>query len=139
MPIQNVAKAAKTTYKRGAKAAKTTYKRGAKAAGNTLNKVVKPTTKIITKFTKKIPVMGAPLTHLARVPGRATRAATSAVIALPRAAGRVAGTGASVAYRVVVDPLLAIGLGPMVLLREPLRRSLGRTSVVDSSLLLAYH
>jgi hypothetical protein len=92
-----------------AKGAKKTYIRGAKLAGKTVNKVMKPGTKIVRRVTKKVPVLGRTLTTLAGVPRRVTKGGTSMIIALPRAAGRIAGTGVRVAKHAMFDPLLALG------------------------------
>lgn len=106
MPIRKVAKGAKTTYKRGVR-----------LAGNTVNAFMKPTTKTVRSVTKRVPVIGRPLTRLAGVPRRVTQGATSMIISLPRAAGRAAGHGFTVTKHAMFDPLLALGAGaPLVAL-----------------------
>ena len=86
------------------KGATRTYKSGVGLVGNTVNLVMKPATKMMTRVTKRVPVVGRSLTRMAGVPRRVTRGTTSMIIALPRTTGSVA--------HAMFDPLLAMGLSP---------------------------
>ena len=94
------------------KGAKKTYKRGVRLTGNTVNTVIKAPTRAVRSITKRVPVVGRPLTRMAGVPRRVTRGTTRMIVALPTAAGSVAGTGLKVATHAIFDPLLALGLLP---------------------------
>ena len=102
MPIAKVANTAKKTYIKGAR-----------LAGNTVNGFfMRPGTRVLTSVTNKVPVVGRPLTKVARMPRRVTRGATSMIIAIPTAAGRATKTGVVALSRALFDPLLATGLLP---------------------------
>lgn len=94
------------------KTARKTYTKGARLAGNTVNLVMRPGTRVLTSVTKRVPVVGRPLTKVARMPRRVTRGATSMIIAIPTAAGRATKTGVGALSRALFDPLLATGLLP---------------------------
>ena len=74
--------------------------------------VMKPTTRVLTRTVKKVPVIGRPLlTPLVRAPRAVTQAGTGIVLAIPKAAGTVANTGFKVAGQVIKAPFQALGAG----------------------------
>ena len=103
--------------KRTVRNAKKTYKKGARLAGKQINKFMKPTTKLARRAVRKLPAFGSPLSMLASMPRRVTRAGTNMMVDIPnttaRVAGSVARTGGAVIKRVMFDPFLASGLLPI--------------------------
>lgn len=105
-------KTTKRAVKGVVKGAKKVYKGTTKYAGRTVNRVMRPVTRVTKRVVRRIPLIGGPLSVVAGLPRKVTRAGTKVVIALPRAAGRVANTGRQVIMRSLSDPLLATGLAP---------------------------
>jgi len=103
-----------------ARGATRVYTTGLKTIGKTTNALMKPVTRSMTKIAKKAPVVGGRkglLPKMVSIPRRVTGAAVAAGLAVPRAAGRIAGTGVEVIRRAMFDPLIAMGGGaPLVVL-----------------------
>jgi len=103
--------------KRLARGATRVYSTGVKTVGKTANAFMKPVTKGVKKIVRKAPLIGRPAALAVSVPRRVTRAAVAAGLALPRAAGTIAGTGFKVVKHAMLDPVLAMGVGsPLVAL-----------------------
>ena len=115
-----------------ANGAKRTYNKGTQLAGRAVNRVMKPGTKMLTSVTKKVPLVGRSLTRLATMPRRFTRGATSIMMVLPqavgripRAVGRIGSTGFDVTKHTILDIPRAMRLFPN---EKPTKKSSGKKS-----------
>ena len=100
------------SIRRATRGATKTYKTMTRDVANVGNEVFfKPVTKAATRMIKplhKVPLAGGIIRRAVSIPHKFYKGASSVVIAVPNAAGKVGGLTGDVIMRVLADPIRAV-------------------------------